>query len=368
MTRLILAGGGHAHLFVLEQLALQPRDDLEVVLITPSYLQYYSGMVPGWMARHYHEDQFAIDLRPLLERARITFIEQSLAGIDAERREVCLADGERISYDLLSLDIGAETDTSWLESLGPKLLPIKPLGDFARHWQALLSIEAGTNLELAIVGGGAAGLELALAAQQGLKQRGLAVQVCLVTGDAGVIAGFPRRVRLRAENALRRAGIQVIKQRAVGSNGGLLLSDGSSLNPDYVIAAMGSRPHPWLCLSGLELDSKGHVLVDRFHRSLSHAEVFAVGDACSRSDIPLAHSGVNAVRAGPVLAQNLLAMIDERQLVPYDPPQRSLYLLSCGTPYAIASWGRFSAEGGWVWRCKDWIDRRFIRRFSCRAS
>ncbi len=47
----------------------------------------------------------------------------------------------------------------------------------------------------------------------------------------------------------------------------------------------------------------------------------------------------------------------------YRPKARSLYLLACGPKYAIASWGRCSAEGPWVWSWKDWIDRRFIRRF-----
>ena len=81
-----------------------------------------------------------------------------------------------------------------------------------------------------------------------------------------------------------------------------------------------------------------------------------------RSDIQLAHSGVHAVFAGPVLAHNLIAAINGRILKSYWPRKKSLYLLATGPKHAIASWGAFSAQGHWVWRWKDWIDRRFMHK------
>jgi len=73
---------------------------------------------------------------------------------------------------------------------------------------------------------------------------------------------------------------------------------------------------------------------------------------------------VHAVHAGSALAHNLLATLAGGALQAYVPKRRSLYLLACGPRYAVASWGRWSAEGQWVWRWKDWMDRRFIQRFS----
>jgi hypothetical protein len=84
--------------------------------------------------------------------------------------------------------------------------------------------------------------------------------------------------------------------------------------------------------------------------------------------MPVARSGVHAVHAGPVLAVNLLAALKGGTTAHYKPHRQSLYILACGPRYAIASWGRFSAEGQWVWRWKDWIDRRFISRFSSRSE
>jgi NADH dehydrogenase FAD-containing subunit len=100
------------------------------------------------------------------------------------------------------------------------------------------------------------------------------------------------------------------------------------------------------------------VLVDDRLRSVSHPEVFAAGDCATLRDAPHPKSGVYAVRHAPVLAENLRGA-DRR----YSPQRRALALLSCGRRYAIADWGGVSWEGGWVWRWKDRIDRRWVGSF-----
>ena len=128
-----------------------------------------------------------------------------------------------------------------------------------------------------------------------------------------------------------------------------------------MIAATGARALPWLARSDLACSHDGWVEVGDTHQSLSHPEVFAAGDCCTRLDPRFARSGVHAVHAGPVLAHNLLAHARGEALRQYTPRRHSLYLIACGARWAIASWGRCSAQGRWVWRWKDWIDRRFIR-------
>ena len=105
-------------------------------------------------------------------------------------------------------------------------------------------------------------------------------------------------------------------------------------------------------------------MVDATHRSLSHPNIFAAGDVCTRSDASLDRSGVHAVHVGPVLANNLFASLSGGSLKEYWPKRRSLYLLALGDGRAVMSWGNVSAEGAWVWRWKDRIDRRFIKRYS----
>ncbi len=365
MKRLVLVGGGHAHLSVLRAMAQRRPKEVELTLITPSAHQNYSGMLPGWISGHYEEAECRVDLRPLAEAAGAELVFEHLVGMDAARRCVTLADGQQLKYDLLSLDVGSDADTSWLQTLGNKLLPVKPLDDFYLKWPKVLrEAKLKENFKLVVVGAGAAGVEIVLAAKHAFTESSIDGQVDLVASESGLLAGHSKAVQSRVLRYVKRAGIALHCQRGVGTEDAVLLADGTELAADCVIAATGARPPIWLQVSGLALDERGYIAVDRYHRSVSHATVFAAGDVCARSDVLMQRSGVHAVYAGPVLADNLIAALSGATPRPYHPKPRSLYLLACGPRYAIASWGRWSAEGEWVWRWKDWIDRGFIARFS----
>ncbi len=369
MKRLVLVGGGHAHLSVLEALAAQRPGNVEVTLITPSPRQNYSGMLPGWISGHYALSACQIDLQPLVSAAGGRLILENVVDMDATRHCVALADGQPVHYDWLSIDVGSETETSGLEALGNKLLSVKPLDQFFTRWPEKMA-EAQTQgaFHLVVVGAGAAGVEIALAAQFALTRAGVRAQVDLIASENGVLKGHNRRVQERVLAYARRAGVSVHFQRAVGTPNGALLADGELVAADLVIAATGARAPVWLQLSKLGLDPEGYLLVDPYHRSVSHPDVFAAGDVCARPETSLSRSGVHAVRAGPVLASNLLAVLESAPLQAYRPRSNSLYLLACGPRHAIASWGAWSASGAWVWHWKDWIDRRFIQRFARSGS
>lgn len=375
MRRLVLAGGGHSHLFVLQFLADLRRKNgrtqqasaiagVHIVLITPHRYQTYSGMLPGWMAGHYSLDACHIDLLPLIEAAGVHWVQDSITAVAPGHQQIQTTRHPAIGYDLLSMDVGSTTYLGALLPLGPRLLPVKPLSGLMEHWPTILAQATGRpGFALAVVGGGAAGVELALAAQYTFSQNNAQATVHLVTGEKGLLMGHAASVKHRVARYLEQTGITVHQQRASGTAKGLRLANGKFLPTHAVLAATGAQPLPWLAQCGLQRDADGYVLVNAAHQSLSHPNVFAAGDTCSRRDAPLARSGVHAVRAGPVLAHNLYATLQNQPLKAYTPSERSLYLIACGPRYAIASWGKWSAEGAWVWRVKDWIDRRFMCRF-----
>ena len=364
MIHIVLVGAGHAHLSVLQALSQIHLDDVFVTLITPDRYLSYSGMVPGWMTGHYSKEQCQIDLQPLVLAANINMVIDRIVGIDADRCCVGFMGGNHIEYDLLSLDAGSEIDTSWLEIAGSKLLPIKPLDHFFNTWPTIMADALlKPDYRLVVVGGGAAGIELTLAAAHTFKSAGVVSNVALVTSSSG-LAVQGQKTKQRLLQQLMKAGVTLYQHKAVAIEDGLMLSDGSVLSVDCIVAATGARAPYWLKLSHLDLDENGYVAVNQYHQSFSHPNVFAAGDICSRQDVLLARSGVHAVHAGPVLAHNLIAMIKSKPLKPYQPRKKSLYILSCGARYAVATWGSWSLEGSWVWYCKDWIDRRFIRQFT----
>ncbi|ADL55934.1 FAD-dependent oxidoreductase [Gallionella capsiferriformans] len=365
MYRLIMVGGGHAQLSVLKALAQNASSHIDAVLITPDTYQIYSGMLPGWMAGHYTLSECLINLRPLAEAAGVRLIFSKVVGIDAKRRRVELIDGTYLDYDGLSLDVGSEGDTSWLEAAGECLLPVKPLGNFVQRWPAILTAASQQDdYRLVVVGGGAAGVELVFAAQHAIAARRCKkASVMLVVSENGILPGHAAGVKAHTRALLQQRGVTLYQGRAVGITAGVALSSGESLHADCLIAATGARAPAWLRNTDLALDEQGYVLVDAQHRSLSHPNVFAAGDVCARADIKLVRSGVHAVFAGPVLARNLIASISGQKLRSYRPRKMSLYLLATGPQHAIASWGEFSAQGYWMWRWKNWIDRQFMFKY-----
>lgn len=365
MRHLILAGGGHAHLHVLQSLARSPWSGIEVTLLTPYARQIYSGMLPGWMAGHYTLDQCAASLEPLTKAAGIQLRLASLSAIDADAQTLATSAGDILHYDALSIDTGAAVNTSALLASGARCLSIRPLESFVVDWCSLLDAarERGT-WRMAVVGGGAAGVELALAAQYRLAGEigGANVQMSLISGS-DLLPGHGLPIRQAASKCLGERGIAVIKARASACPSGLQLDDGTLIEVDAFIAATGVQPPPWLGRSGLALAPDGFLAVGEGQQSVSHSHVLAGGDIASRIDHPHAKSGVYAVRAGPVLANNLRCILDGQPLMPYTPQRRSLYLLATGPRDAIMSWNGLTARGGWVWRWKDWIDQRFIRQY-----
>lgn len=363
MHRLILAGGGHAQLSVLTALA-EKKPDIETILVTPSPFQIYSGMLPGWMAGHYTLDECCIDLRPLAANAGAKLIVASIVGIDAKQRSVELPNGSRLDYDTLSIDIGSETNIAWAHTADERLLPIKPLEKFTALWpQIIAAAERNNRYQLIVVGGGAAGVELAFAARQAFSTHAIQAQVTLVASERGLLPNHAASVIRYAKKLLIQRGVVLQQSHAIYDSAGLKLSSGQLLQADAIIAATGARAAEWLENTDLALDEQGYLLVDSHQRSISHREVFAAGDVCMRKDIRLSRAGVHAVFSGPILANNLLAHSTGQAMQQYRPRKKSLYLLATGPKHAIASWGWFSAQGYWVWRWKDWIDRAFVRKY-----
>ena len=315
MKRLVLLGGGHAHVHVLRSLALEPQAGAEVVLVTPFLRQMYSGMVPGLVAGHYTAEQCAIPLAPLARAAGVRLIEGAAVGLDAAVRRVPLAGGETIHYDLLSLDTGAVMDRDRLPGAREHGLFVRPIEHFVARLEGLFEDAARRAFEIAVIGGGAAGVELALALRHRLETPGRAdprsTRITLVTGGPVPLAGYPAGVIRRMQRVLAAQGIVVVRDTCTAVEAGaLVLGSGARLACRAAVIATGAEAPAWLAGSGLALDERGFVRTGATLQSLSHPEVFAAGDVATRADAPHAKSGVHAVRAGPPLAANLQSALE----------------------------------------------------------
>ncbi|MBK9442899.1 MAG: FAD-dependent oxidoreductase [Comamonadaceae bacterium] len=369
MKHLVLLGAGHAHVHLLSTLAAQPMASVKITLVAPFGRQLYSGMVPGFVAGHYALEDCVIPLPPLLANTCIEWLQRSAEGLDATSRTLTLDNGSTLGFDVLSVNSGPVQDRLKIEQVMPgareHALFVRPIEAFGALWPQVVTLSQSRPLRVAVIGGGAAGIELACAVAHRLENS----SVTLLTGDTPLAANYPLTVQWRIARALKSRNITVIRESACGiAAGEISLGSGAKLACDVPLLATGAQAPGWLLDSGLALDQQGFIAVDEFQRSTSHPAVFAAGDVSTRVDRQLARSGVYAVRAGPPLAKNLRAVLAGVAPTRYTPQEKTLNLLSLGDKSAVASWGNYSAQGRWVWWFKNHIDHGFIRRYGRPAS
>lgn len=369
---LVLAGGGHAHALVLLQWIRRGGPAADITLVCDTDRAPYSGMLPGEVAGVYAQDQTHIDLPKLCRAAGVRFVQARITGIDRTARQLQLDGQSPLAYDWLSLNLGA---TPQLQAAGAAqhALPVKPIAGFRQRWQALRlrALAHDGDLRIAVVGAGAAGVELALALQTRLASERAAagrqgrLELTLLSAGPTVLPGFPAAVQQGMADLLVQRGIRVrcaARVETVQADR-LRTVTGEWLPTDAVLWVTQAGAAPWLATTGLALDSGGFVQVQRSLRCVNDARVLAAGDMASVEGLTLAKSGVVAVRQAPVLAANLGHALAGRPLQDWTPQRHWLAILATGDGSAVAVRGRWHVQGRWVWRWKDWIDRRFMQAF-----
>ena len=365
--RLLLLGGGHAHLSLLQRLRREAPKGWQVTLVSPHPRQVYSGMLPGWVAGHCAIEDCAISLVGLCERAGITFAQTAATGLDLAHNEVLCADGKRRRFDLVSIDTGPEPALADLPGATEHALPVRPIEGFIAGWPEVMRRwkERNGPFEVVVIGSGAAAVELAFAIRTRASREGASdVRVCMVGRDGEPLAGTAGSVSRRVMRVLQARGMHWCGDRTAVQilAGWSRFERGAVLPFDACLIATGAAAPHWPRAAGLSTDDAGFIRVDRTLRSVSHPQVFAAGDVAAHVDAR-PKSGVFAVRAGAALAGNLLAACNGAALTEWRPQRRALYLVSTADGRAIASWGALSASGRWVWLWKDLIDRSFVRRY-----
>jgi selenide,water dikinase len=372
---IVLVGGGHSHVGVLRMFGMQPEAGVRLTVICTDIDTPYSGMLPGYVAGHYRFDQAHIDLGRLAAFAGARLFRDEVIGIDRRAGRVICRNRPPVPYDLLSINIGSTPQVREVPGADAHAVPVKPIARFNQRWLALLERvrRSSEPMRIAVVGGGAGGVELLLAMQfrlgnelhaLGHDPKRLAF-VLLTAGDE-ILPTHNPRVRRRFREVLAQRGVAVHVRSAVEAVAPRLLrtADGRSHEVDETIWVTQAGGPPWLRETGLALDEQGFVLVNDHLQTVTDPKVFAAGDIASISGRPLEKAGVFAVRMGKPLARNLRRSLAGEPLAAYRPQRRWLALISTGDTHAVASRGQLDFAGDWVWRWKDWIDRRFMRRFS----
>ncbi|MEM9312445.1 MAG: FAD-dependent oxidoreductase [Pseudomonadota bacterium] len=356
---IVLVGGGHAHVAVLADWAQRGVPARRATLLTPHPFLRYSGMLPGWIAGEHSRDAGTVDLRALARAAGVELVLDRCVAIDPQTRSLLTLENGVVPFEHASIDVGGVGRSAKALGDDSRLIDIRPIHRFVAE------LEQGdrASSRIAVIGGGAGGVELAFALRNREGHRSPPPLV-LIAGEQGLLPGFSSAVRRKVRVELGRQGIRLLEVDGWLERG-VLMAGEEEIAADQIVAALGSMAPDWPRAGGLAVDEGGFIAVDPFQRSTSHPHIFAAGDCARRVDRTVPHSGLHAVHTGPVLAANLrAALLGGKPRRSYWPRPASLYLLSTGQGEAIASYGSLTAQGRWVSRLKAWIDKRWIASYA----
>ena len=385
---LVLIGGGHSHAIVLRMFGMKPIPGVRLTLITESSDTPYSGMLPGHIAGFYSHDECHIDLRRLANFAQAQLYIDRVVGLDLENNKVLCANRPAVAFDVLSIDIGSTPAIISVPGAAEYTIAAKPVSKLLQHWEEICRDErwrvSQEPMKIAIVGGGAGGVELALSMQARLHRilsrassevgnETKALEIHLFQREAELMPHYHKSVRGLVKQVLLHKGVELhvgesvcqVKPHTVICESGLTVECNSIF---WVTQASAAQ---WLKSAGLASDEQGFILVEDTLQSLSHPHVFAAGDIATMVNHPRPKAGVFAVRQGKPLFENLQRVLLGKPLKPYKPQKQYLSLIGTGDGRAIYATGNAYATKGMItlpphkllWYYKDWIDRRFMEGF-----
>jgi NADH dehydrogenase FAD-containing subunit len=363
--RLVLIGGGHAHMVTLANLEKIVEKGHDVTVIGPSDHHYYSGMGPGLLSGTYRPEEIRFATRHVVEKQGGTFLSGKATAIDPEKKTVILENGDPVPYDVLSCNAGSHVPKPAVEGDPADVFSVKPIERLMVAKSRLVDHFGQHKTEVVIVGGGPSSAEVAGNAWQLATATGRHMPRITICAGRVFMSRFPRSIRRRIVGTLSRRGI-TIREGAFAttvSPTAVHLDNGDTLPADFVFLALGVKPSAIFTNSGIVTGPDGGLKVNRFLQSIQYSDIFGGGDCIYFQDQPLDKVGVYAVRQNPVLLHNIMAKLDGGDLMPFDPGGDYLLIFNLGGRIGLLKkrWLEFGGRPAFL--IKDYIDRRFMKEF-----
>ena len=363
--RLVLIGGGHAHMMVLAQLRDIVDKGTEVTVVQPSAYHYYSGMGPGMLGGTYTPDDIRFATQRVVESKGGRFVLGKAERIDTARQVVVLKDGGEVPYDVLSCNAGSYVPREVFGEGLSGVFTSKPIEELLVARERILTLAREKTITVAVVGSGPSAVEIAGNVHQLCRREGVRPPRIEMFSGRGFMTGKPGRVGRLVRQVLEGKGIVIHdggRVRRLGE-GRVELEDGREVAADLIFAAVGVKPSPIFARSGLPVGPDGGLKVDRHLRAEGYENIFGGGDCIHFAPQPLDKVGVYAVRQNPVLLHNLIACLEGRPLQTFAPGGSYLLIYNLGDGQGVLAKWSLAFSGKLAFAIKDWIDRRFIKTF-----
>ncbi len=340
-----------------------------MTLISPTDL-YYNGVAPGVLSNRYPKGFGRINARCHLNKVKGKFYRKIVKEIDIKNKKVHFNEDESIRFDYLSINIGGRVPTNNIPGSSTYSFAIRPID---RFWQFTDELEHLMNkfpdsITIVIIGGGAAGVEVAGNVYQLIKSRGITPIISIITKGDTLLSQFPSRASNKVLKLFRKRGINILLKSKVIEikRNKILLMDDKEYPYDLCVLATGVSPNTIDSQGLLHTTERGELVVNSFLQCKDRFHIFATGDCSFFEPQPLWKSGYHAINQGPVLLKNLLAISKGSRLRAYKPSKRILTALNLGNGTGLLILGKYSHMSKFSFVIKDVIERRYINSYICR--
>ncbi|MBG0564121.1 NAD(P)/FAD-dependent oxidoreductase [Actinoplanes aureus] len=311
--RIVVLGAGYAGAHAAGRLArrLHPGD-VEITLVNAD---------PDFVERvRLHQVAAGQDLRhrPLADVYRgtsVTVRVSRVTAVDVGRRTVDLVDGE-IGYDTLVYALGSTAAVHGVPGVAEHAYHLASRPAALRLRERLSELAEGASVLVA--GGGLTAVEAATEIAESRPDLDVAIAARDGVGD-----WLSDKARRHLRDVLDRLGIRVHEHTGIVrvDEDGVATGGGERIPATVTVWAAGFTTHPIAAATALEVDGTGRIVVDATMRSVSHPDVYAVGDAAVAGGVggkPLRMSCASGIPMGWQAADAIAARLTGRK-VPAKP-------------------------------------------------
>lgn len=363
--RLLLVGGGHAHMMTLAAIKDIVDKGFEVTVLGPSEYHYYSGMGPGMLGGFYSPEDIRFATRHVVEKQGGTFVLDKAVRVDPLKKIVYTGSGRELPYDVVSFNAGSHIPMPDMEGGTENIYPAKPIERLMEARDRIKALPQEKTLRIGVLGGGPSSVEIAGNVWKLCKDSGKSAARITILAGSTVMARFSGGIRKRVRKSLEKRGIGILEGKRVKKieNNGVFLDTGENYEFDLIFPGLGVVPNPIFRNSDLPAGPDGGLLVNEYLQCTEYPEMFGGGDCIYFQDQPLDKVGVYAVRQNPLLLHNIIAQLEGSGLQTFDPGGDYLLIFNMGDGTGVLQKKRFIFGGRMAFMIKDYIDRRFMKKF-----
>ena len=323
-------------------------------------------------------DHVAYPIRGALRKTNVQFRMGTPEKLNAATNELTLADGYVIKYDHLVISMGSTTADFGIAGVKENALGMKTVGEaltirseVMRSYEEMCRQGNQDELDIAIVGGGPTGVEMAGAFAELVRgplhsdyaDAADRVRVSIIEAGPRLVPSFSESLSIKTQKDLEKLGVKVLTNTSVKEvlPDSILTLDGNSIPADTTVWAAGVKGVPAMELLHLPI-TRGRIDVSSTLQVTGYENVWAIGDIAGvvgADGVPLPMVAPVAMQQGRFLAKQIQSLIAAKPLENFKYKDKGS-MATIGRHKAIVEVKGIRISGPIAWLAWLWLHLFYI--------